>query len=213
MKTLTELKSKIVDLTITTEDAREQLTEIARTLVTAAVESQNQNSDIDFQGILSLINITLDDESGDVEEFVLSILDENSAFNIEVIYYSIAIDYLSKEDPSLKASLELAGELGYAVEDISSELLASLLQSQEERENYSLDLSEIWAEIEEIRELIEEIENEIEEIRNFNFLNDTYLMNDGRYITFDDDKYKLESENEVITFDDIDELIEELEKC
>lgn len=44
-----------------------------------------------------------------------------------IIYYSVAIDFLVRHDPSLKYSLNLAADLGYEIKDLNSELLASLL--------------------------------------------------------------------------------------
>jgi hypothetical protein len=57
-------------------------------------------------------------------------LEYDNAFDIEVIYYTNAMDYLMIHDASLNYSLELANELGYKVEDINSELLASLLATR-----------------------------------------------------------------------------------
>lgn len=48
----------------------------------------------------------------------------------EVIYYSKAIEYLAEEDVSLTESLELAEEMGFRVQDLNSELLASLLKQR-----------------------------------------------------------------------------------
>ena len=64
---------------------------------------------------------------------MINLLDENGAFNIEIIYHSNAIEYLAKNDPSLIESLELAGELGYEAKNLNSETLASILASQEAR--------------------------------------------------------------------------------
>ena len=69
-------------------------------------------------------------------EEILDILDEKNAFDIEIIYYSEAIKYLSLHDASLTDSLEIANEYGYKLEDINSELLASLLASQITREAF-----------------------------------------------------------------------------
>jgi hypothetical protein len=55
---------------------------------------------------------------------------ENGGFNIEIIYYSEAINYLKENDFSLKLSLQIAEEFGYGLQDINSELLASLLASE-----------------------------------------------------------------------------------
>ena len=72
-------------------------------------------------------------DQGNAFDDMLNLLDENGAFNIEIIYYSNAIEYLAKNDPSLIESLELAGELGYEAKNLNSETLASLLASQEAR--------------------------------------------------------------------------------
>jgi len=46
----------------------------------------------------------------------------------EVIYYSKAMEYLLENDPGLQCSLYLASNLGYNIDDINSELLATILQ-------------------------------------------------------------------------------------
>ena len=72
------------------------------------------------------------DEIESFEEFE-QILQDNNAFDIEVIYYSEAIKYLMENDPSLQESLEIANEFGYSVENLNSEILASLHSSREAR--------------------------------------------------------------------------------
>ena len=64
----------------------------------------------------------------------------------EVIYYYEAIKYLMREDASLSDSLEIASEYGYTTEQLSSELLATLLYQQK--------LTKQWYEIsEQVEEL------------------------------------------------------------
>ena len=60
-------------------------------------------------------------------------IDDNGGFNVDVIYYSVAIKYLAENDPSLRESMELAYEYGYTTENLNSEVLASLLASQNAR--------------------------------------------------------------------------------
>jgi hypothetical protein len=62
-------------------------------------------------------------------EEILEILEDKNAFDIEIIYYRNAIEYLCKHDASLVDSLELAHELGYDIQQLTSETLASLLAS------------------------------------------------------------------------------------
>lgn len=56
--------------------------------------------------------------------------------NEEVIYYHSAIEYLKENDPSLKNSLAIAAEMGYSVENLNSEVLASLLKTQNNQEEF-----------------------------------------------------------------------------
>ncbi len=57
-------------------------------------------------------------------------LRDNYINNHVIIYYSAAIDFLSKEDVSLKESLELANGMGYTLDNLNSELLATILFQQ-----------------------------------------------------------------------------------
>jgi len=77
--------------------------------------------DIDFQNAFNSIYDTIQDNNG---------------FDIDIIYYSNAIQYLKENDASLKESLEIALEYGYTLENISSEILASLLSSKNAIENF-----------------------------------------------------------------------------
>jgi len=75
-------------------------------------------------------------------------LEESGYFDKEVVYYSNAIKYLKENDPSLTESLEIASELGYSLDDLNSEVLASLLRSRKTR----LDFEGLKDEIEEFYE-------------------------------------------------------------
>lgn len=89
-------------------------------------------------------------------ESIYEQIQDNNGFEIEIIYYSKAIEYLQKNDPSLRESLEIASELGYTTENLNSELLATLLASK----NAIEDFSNLENEINEyFSELLEEIQN------------------------------------------------------
>ena len=75
-------------------------------------------------------------------------LHDNGFFNVEIIYYSKAMDYLRENDASLSESIEIASEYGYTLENINSETLASLHASRD-REN------KFWEDVEpELNEII-----------------------------------------------------------
>ena len=64
----------------------------------------------------------------------------------EIIYYYKAMEYLKENDASLSDSLDIASEYGFTIEQLNSELLATLLYQQK--------LTEQWYEIEEqVKEL------------------------------------------------------------
>ena len=67
----------------------------------------------------------------------------------DIIYYSRAIEYLKENDPSLSESLGIASEMGYSLEDLDSEKLASLL-------NYQNTLDTFWTLRYELDALIDE---------------------------------------------------------
>lgn len=54
----------------------------------------------------------------------------------EVIYYSVAMEYLSKNDPSLNESMSIANEFGFETENLNSETLATLLNQQNLRQEF-----------------------------------------------------------------------------
>jgi len=48
-------------------------------------------------------------------------------YNEEIIYYYKATEYLLEHDSSLRDSLDLASEMGFTLENLNSEVLATLL--------------------------------------------------------------------------------------
>ena len=92
----------------------------------------------------------------DAYNSIYDMIDENGGFDIEIIYYSRAIEYLEINDNSLRESLEIAQEYGYELKNLNSEILASLLASQNaKKEFYELE--------KEINDFFNELELEEEE--------------------------------------------------
>jgi len=98
--------------------------------------------DIDIDDILHYNEIEDINNSDDL----LELIEDNNGFDIDIIYYSKAIKYLTENDASLSESIELAVDMGYELENVNSELLASLHASQKARE----DFHDITDEIDEI---------------------------------------------------------------
>ena len=92
---------------------------------TALIEflTDNGPEEIDFEYILE------SKDFNNFEEVREAIHDENG-FDVEITYYSYAIEYLKKYDPSLQESLSMADDLGYKLTNINSETLASLLATE-----------------------------------------------------------------------------------
>jgi uncharacterized protein (DUF1786 family) len=78
----------------------------------------------------------VDAESVNSLNDVYESIDEKNGFDVEIIYYRDAMEYLMERDTSLRESLEIAHEYGYTADNINSELLASLLASKECREEF-----------------------------------------------------------------------------
>lgn len=92
----------------------------------------------------------------DAYNSIYDMIADNNGFDIEIIYYSRAIEYLKINDNSLRESLKIAQEFGYELENLSSEILASLLASQNARDEfYELE--------KEINDFFNELEEEEEE--------------------------------------------------
>lgn len=93
-------------------------------------------------------------------------IDNGSGFDQEIIYYSNAIKYLTDNDASLRRSMEIASDMGYEVKNLNSEILASLLASEIERERFEeLEsfFDDYFTELQEINsslERLDEIESE-----------------------------------------------------
>jgi len=67
---------------------------------------------------------------------VYEAIENDRGFEVEIIYYRNAMEYLMERDTSLRESLEIAHEFGYTTDNLNSELLASLLASRECREEF-----------------------------------------------------------------------------
>ena len=97
-------------------------------------------------------NYHLKDADFDTADEVQDILQDAGAFDIEIIYYGTAMDYLRENDPSLKYSLELAQDMGFEPKNLNSEVLASLLASDNARSEFSGIMQELESLIDEINE-------------------------------------------------------------
>ena len=64
------------------------------------------------------------------------LLKDNYAFDVDIIYYSTAMKYLTEHDTSLSESLEIASEMGFDLESLNSETLASLHASRQAEDDY-----------------------------------------------------------------------------
>ena len=63
-------------------------------------------------------------------------LAESGFFDVEIIYYAKAMEYLRDNDISLNESLELAEEMGFTFEHLNSEALASLHASRQREDDF-----------------------------------------------------------------------------
>ena len=85
--------------------------------------------------------LSLPDELADYDvNQIYDELQDNGFFNVEIIYYHKAMEYLKEHDTSLNESLELAAEMGFNLSYINSECLASLHASQQRMNKFWEDV-------------------------------------------------------------------------
>ena len=122
------------------------------TTKTALIEflTYNGPEEIDFEYIL---------ESKDFSNFdeVRDAIHDKNGFEVEIIYYSNAIAYLKKHDPSLRESLSVADNLGFKLTNINSEILASLLATELTMQQFEELESEFTSLLEELESIEENI--------------------------------------------------------
>lgn len=85
----------------------------------------------------------------ELEEYIR----DNNGFDVEIIYYYKAMEFLKEHDQSLGESIEIAVELGYELSSINSEVLASLLASkycEQEFYDYQSEIEEYYSNLEEL---------------------------------------------------------------
>lgn len=90
------------------------------------------NTEIDILALVDIDNI----DYNDAFDSIMNMIEDNGGFDIEIVYYTNAIDFLAKNDPSLNESLDIAFEYGFEVRHLNSEILASLLASKLAREEF-----------------------------------------------------------------------------
>lgn len=127
------------------------------------VRHDNYNALVEFVNNTNALEYSLTEyfDESELDEYteiqdIEDALDAHDYFNQEIIYYSRAMDYLMKNDPSLQRSMAIATEYGYDCEHLNSEILASLLASEDAREQ--------WANVrDDIQDFIESLEWEYNE--------------------------------------------------
>jgi uncharacterized protein YaaR (DUF327 family) len=85
--------------------------------------------EIENVNLMDFVNID-EIDTDNAAESIFDMVNDNGGFDVEIIYYSNAIEYLKRYDNCLTESIEIAIEYGYTLENINSELLASLLASK-----------------------------------------------------------------------------------
>ena len=134
------------------------------TLPITTTNNMNTTQRIEFKKFLGTLKseIDLPYYADDCETFesLRESIEDNNGFDIEIIYYSRAIEYLKENDNSLRESLEIASDMGYELKNLSSEVLASLLASQNARSEFEELETEITNWLEENAQEEEEEEEE-----------------------------------------------------
>ena len=108
------------------EDNRQKVTEFLRGL----------HTEIDPTDYINVEDLEIEDFQNDIFDTICDTIQGNNGFDQEVIYYASAIEYLAENDPSLRESLEIASDFGFDPKNLNSEILASLLKTQNVTEEF-----------------------------------------------------------------------------
>jgi len=131
------------------EENRQKVTEFLRGL----------HTEIDPTDYINVEDLEIEDFQNDIFDTICDTINDNNGFDQEVIYYASAIEYLRENDPSLRESLEIASEFGFDPKNLNSEILASLLKTQ----NVTEEFYELRDEVNSFfSELYDELEDEEE---------------------------------------------------
>lgn len=106
-----------------------------KTPLKTQIETFLKSLNIDNLEIMDYVDIE-DIDMNNAFESIFDMLDEKDAFNIDIIYYYNAMEYLKEHDNSLNESLNLAMLMNYDLENLNSEVLASLLASENARNDF-----------------------------------------------------------------------------
>ena len=87
---------------------------------------------LEIMDFIDIDNIDIDRPFNSIYDMI----ENNGGFNVEIIYYFNAMEYLSKNDPSLTISIGIASEYMEDFRGLTSEVLASILASQIVREEF-----------------------------------------------------------------------------
>ena len=108
------------------EENRQKVTEFLRGL----------HTEIDPTDYINVEDLEIEDFQDDIFNTICDTIQDNNGFDQEVIYYVSAIKYLAENDPSLQESLEIASDFGFDPKNLNSEILASLLKTQNVTEEF-----------------------------------------------------------------------------
>ena len=125
---------------------------------------------IDLNVVLNELGLDSIYNDEDVLEFtsgqdVIEHLEANDLLDVDIIYYHNAIEYLSENDSSLRDSIELAIDCGFELGDIDSEKLASLLATENLR-------NEVYSQEAAMDTITKELQDVLTEIEDFEEVQD-----------------------------------------
>ena len=156
------------------------MTKLNLKLIKEIISDASKNYDIDINYYIKNKLEDLFDKNGEMLEGynneqiikeIREILEDydfiDSVCREEVNYYLSAMDYLRENDPSLRESLELAEEYGFFNKDaklrLNSEILASLLKTNNNKINYEEIKIKIFEELNSYLERFDRYEKEMKE--------------------------------------------------
>lgn len=103
------------------------------------IEEQEKNYDFNdlIKNYIDIDELEEAIDNDSVQEYLEELNEDFEITDTEIMYYYTAIQYLAENDQSLRESMEIASEYGYETWNLNSELLASLLKSKNNQNDYA----------------------------------------------------------------------------
>lgn len=101
------------------------------------IEEEQHTTNLDIMYYIDEYDLLAIEDVNQLKEYFEVINEDRYITDEDVIYFNDAMNYLQENDVSLIKSISIATDLGYSLQNLNSEVLASLLKSQNNMDEFN----------------------------------------------------------------------------